>query len=71
MKKEITMNEVFSRGENYYTDEYKKTWRKDFELIERMTNNFTANEINRLYEIINGETIELLDMIQYIADNKN
>lgn len=71
MKKEINMSDVFRHGEGYYTEEYKNAWRKDFDLLERMTKNCSGEEVERLYCMINEEPIELLDMVQYIGNNKN
>lgn len=69
--KEITMNEVFGRGEDYYTKEYQNNWRKDFDLLERITKDCTKEELERIYDMINGETYEIMDMVQYLSNNKN
>ena len=69
MKKEATIKEVFNREDNYYTEEYQKTWRNDFELLQRVTKGCTKEEIQRLYDMINGETWEMMDMIKYIKNN--
>lgn len=69
MKKEATIKEVFNREDNYYTEEYQKTWRNDLALLQRITKYCTKEEIQRLYDMINGETWEMMDMIQYIKNN--
>lgn len=71
MKMQITMKEVLGHEEEYYEEEYRKTWRNDFELLERMTKNCSKEETQRLYDMVNGETWELMDMVKYIANNKN
>lgn len=71
MNKEITMKEVLGHEEDYYEESYINSWRNDFELLERMTSSCSKEEIQRLYDMVNGETWELMDMVQYIANNKN
>lgn len=71
MKKEIPMNEVFGRGEDYYSERYINSWRNDFELLQRITKDCNKEEVQRIFDMINGETPEIMDMIQYIANNKN
>lgn len=71
MNKDITMKEVLFRGEEYYGDEYINTWRDDFSLLERMTYNFKKEEIEKLYNMLNNNIGETMNMVQYIANNKN
>ena len=69
MKKNITMLEVLGHEDSYYEEEYQKTWRNDFELLQKITKVCTKEEIQRLYDMINGETWEMMDMIKYINNN--
>lgn len=71
MNNNATMMEIFGHGEDYYTKEYQNTWKNDLNLLERMTDGFSKEETERIYDMINGETHELMDMIKYIASNKN
>lgn len=71
MNKETTMKEVLGHEEDYYGEEFQETLKNDFAFLERLTENCTKNEVQRIYDMINGETRELMDMVQYIANNKN
>lgn len=71
MIKNVTMKEVLKHDEDYYIEEYRRTWIKDLELLHKITESCNKNEMQRLYDMINGETYEFMDMIQYLMNNKN
>lgn len=70
MKKDVTMLEVLGHEDSYYIEEYQRTWKRDLALLERIMESCNEEEIGRIYDMINGETYEIMHMIEYIAKNK-
>lgn len=70
MKKDVTMLEVLGHEDSYYIEGYQRTWRNDLALLERITESCNDEEMERIYDMINGETYEIMHMIEYIAKNK-
>lgn len=73
MNKQVKMSDVFPHvkyNKDYYTDEYKKTWINDFDLLNRITKDCSKEEVQKIYDMINGELHEIMDMIFYILNNK-
>lgn len=69
--KQVTMMEVLGHNEEYYMEDYQNVWRGNLELLEKITNNCTKEEVQKLYYMINYEISEFMKMIKYIENNKN